>query len=92
MKKPGFKACRIISDLLYAIAAAALVYRLLWAKDGAPVTVSLVVFGVTIIAGTAFYSLGCICPKCGRIQPRNNKYVCVQCGAKLQERPARRGR
>ena len=92
MKKPGFRSSRIISNILYTASAAALVYRLLWAKDGLPVTVSLIAFGVTLIAGTAFYSLGCTCPKCGRIQPRGNRYECAQCGARLQERPARKGR
>ena len=84
MKKLGYKRSRLISEVLYGLAAIIILYRFLF-QDGTAAGRWIVPVGAACMcAGLVVYSLGCRCPKCGRLQPMSEKEKCVGCGTKLQ--------
>lgn len=85
-KKLNYKTARLLSNCVYALAAIALLYKLLYADILSAAQSNLVMtacFGFLAI-GFIIYSLGCRCPKCGKVQPRYSKTECVDCKTKLE--------
>lgn len=85
MKKMSFKKARRISDILYAMAAAVVVYRVMFLGNDSPLSLPVLAAAIVLlIAGMIVYFKGCTCPNCGKIQPRYSKTECVDCHTKLQ--------
>ncbi len=84
-KKLSFKQARIVSDCIYALAAIVLLYKIFYsdvlsaAQSNLVITAALGLFVIAFV----IYSIGCKCPKCGKVQPRYSKTECVDCKTKL---------
>ncbi len=81
----GFRKARRISDILYAVAAVALIYRMMFIDASSPAAFPILAVSVGFFCiGMIIYSKGCRCPNCGKLQPRFSKYHCVDCNAELK--------